>query len=160
MTILQRCAGLPIRRLATAEVLLAEGTALSEMYVVVEGVFAVSRSDQLVATVGEPGAVLGETSMLLQAPATATVVATTDAQVHVIEDPVAFVRDDPESLIEITRTLARRLEALGGYLSDVKAQYADSGGHLELMDEVLAELAYGVPDEIELGSDRDPEPPY
>lgn len=160
MTLLDRCAGLRIRELAPDEVLLSEGLPLSEMYVVADGSFIVSRSGQVVATVTEPGVVLGETSMLLDAPVSATVVARSMARVHVIDDPVAFLSGDPESLLEIARTLARRLEGLGGYLSDVKAQYAHAGGHLELMDEVLSELAFGSPASVEPGSERDPDPLY
>lgn len=160
VTLLERCAGLPIRHLTADEVLLSEGSALAELYVVVAGTFTVSRAGQLVATVDEPGVVIGETSMLLDAPVSATVAARSPARVHVIADPVGFLAGDPASLLEIARTLARRLEGLGAYLSDVKTQYADAGGHLELMDEVLSELAFGSPATIEPGSERDPDPYY
>jgi hypothetical protein len=43
------------------------------------------------------------------------------------------------------------------YLGDVRAQYADSDGHLMMIDSVLGRLASRAPVEIEPGSERAPD---
>jgi CRP-like cAMP-binding protein len=128
------------------------------MFVTAEGTFDVTRGGDKISVINERGVALGEVSALLDSAPGATVVATTAARVHVIDEPVLFMNENPDALIEIARTLARRLDRLTGYLSDVKQQYADSGGHLELMDEVLAELAFGEQSAAHPGSEREPDP--
>lgn len=128
------------------------------MFVTIDGAFDVSRAGDRISVIAERGVALGEISILLDSVPGATVVATTSARVHVIDDPIAFMSEDPGALIAIARTLAGRLDRLTGYLTDVKQQYADAGGHLELMDEVLAELAFGEQPKAEPGSEREPDP--
>jgi CRP/FNR family cyclic AMP-dependent transcriptional regulator len=48
-----------------------------------------------VARIDSPGAVFGEMSAVLDRPATATVRAVGQVQVHVADDPVAFLTDRP-----------------------------------------------------------------
>lgn len=139
---------------------MTEGERSGVMYVVAEGSFEVTRQGSVVATITDPGAVLGEISVLLDTDHGATVTATSPAVVHVIDDPLAFMAADAEGALEIARILARRLNRLTGYLTDVKAQYAEAGGHLELIDSVLAELAFGEQAPVEPGSERDPDPYY
>lgn len=160
MSLLDRCAGFATRNLEPGDVLLVEGQKSAEMYVTVEGAFDVSRGGERISVISDPGVALGEVSVLLDSVPGATVVASTSARVHVIDDPMPFMSDDPAALIEIARTLAGRLDRLTGYLTDVKQQYADAGGHLELMDEVLAELAFGEQPKAEPGSAREPDPYY
>jgi CRP/FNR family cyclic AMP-dependent transcriptional regulator len=142
------------------EVLLAEGERTPAMFVVVEGSFEVSRQGSIVAKVTEPGSVLGEISVLLDVDHGATVTATSEAKVHIVDDPLGFMAGDSESLLEVSRMLARRLSRLVGYIADVKAQYGGSGDHLAMLDEVLSELTYGRPRTVEAGSERDPDPIY
>ncbi len=160
VSLLERCAGFPTLELNPGDTLLTEGERSAEMFVTIDGSFDVTRSGERISVISERGVALGEVSALLDSVPGATVVATTPAQVHVVEDPVAFMSDDPAALIDIARTLAGRLDRLTGYLTDVKQQYADAGGHLELMDEVLAELAFGDQPKAEPGSQREPDPYY
>jgi len=138
---------------------LTEGVASSQMYVLAHGRLDVVRAGQLVATIAEPGAALGEISVLLDESPSATVIAREDSEVYVIDDPIAFLAADPEALFEVARTLALRLARLSGYL-DVKRQYGDAGGHLGLLDEVISELSFGQQSPAEPGSERDPDPLY
>lgn len=78
----------------------------------------------------------------------------------VVEDAAAAIIAKPEIALAIGRLLARRLEALTGYLADIKRQYAGTGGHLELMDKVLGELISMRPRSIDLGSERSDVPDY
>ena len=158
--LLNRCTDVPVRELAAGEVLVSEGTRTGAMFVVASGNFEVSRQGSVVATINDRGVVLGEISVVLDTDHGATVTATSPATVHVIDDPVGFVVGDPEVSLEIARVLARRLNRLVAYLADVKAQYADAGGHLGLLDEVLSELTFGEQAPVEPGSERDPDPYY
>ncbi len=133
---------------------------MTALFVVVSGSFVVTRGSSVVASVEEPGAVLGETAFLLGTAHRATVTATAPGVVHVVSDIEEFIGDDNERVLEIARILARRLDRLSTYLGDVRSQYSDAGGHLELLDEVLAELAFGQQPEADPGSARDPDPLY
>ena len=110
--------------------------------------------------IAEPGAVLGEVSILLGSDHGATVTATAPSRVHVMEEPLDALTSDAEVLLEVARGLARRLNRLNAYLSDIKAQYGNESGHLGMVDEVLAQLSFGEHGAVEPGSERDPDPYY
>jgi CRP-like cAMP-binding protein len=158
--LLRACQNLPTRELDVGDVLIREGQQQESLFVVASGTFAVSRGGSPVATIEDPGAVLGETAMLLGTTHGATVTATSTAVVHVVSDVEEFIADDNERLLEIARILARRLDRLSRYLGDVRAQNGGAGGHLQLLDEVLSELAFGQHQDLEPGSERDPDPLY
>ena len=139
---------------------MTEGEPSERMYVLARGSLEVVRSGELVATIADPGVALGEISALLDQSATATVLARDAAVVKVIDDPIAFMTSDPTVLLDVARTLAGRLARMSGYLVDVKQQYADAGGHLGLLDDVLSELSFGQEPSVDPGSDRDPDPLY
>jgi CRP/FNR family transcriptional regulator, cyclic AMP receptor protein len=159
-SLLDACRDLPTKDLRAGEILVAEQQPRIGMFVVVSGVFEVSRLGSVVATISDPGAVIGEISVLLDTDHGATVTARTDARVHVISDVDNFLAADNQRLLEIARMLARRLNRLTGYLSDVRSQYAQAGGHLGLLEEVLSELTFGQHRPVEPGSERDPDPLY
>ena len=103
-------------RLAQAgEVIIREGDAGNEAYLVERGRLEVRRrgagGEQLsIATLG-PGDWVGEMSLLLDEPRSATVVAVSDAQLRRIT-PQSFARvlaEDPERTQELLRQLARRV---------------------------------------------------
>ena len=158
--LLDSCSGLPVREVAIGDVLVAEGERTQAMFVLIEGGFDVTNQGAEVARITEPGAVIGEISALLDTTPGATVTAVAASRVYVIEEPLAFMADDPAALLAIARTLAGRLDRLVGYLADVKTQYASAGGHLELLDGILAELTFGEQPVVDAGSERDPDPYY
>lgn len=149
---------MPVRRLDPGDVLIVEGERSGLMHLVVDGSFSISQGDVVLPSIVEPGAVLGELSVLLDIPHTATVTATVPSSVVTIADPVAFVSEDTESLLELTRLLARRVHRLTAYLDDLRVQYGDASGHLGMIDTVLQQLSSGDLPEIDSGSDREPDP--
>ena len=159
-SLLDRVRDHPLRHLGAGEVLIAEGAADPSLFVLVEGRLAVERAGQRVAVVDQAGAVLGEISMLLEVPATATVSALGDAVVHELDPGDDSLLGDAEVMGELARLLAGRLQQMLTYLVDVKNQYADAGGHLGMIDDVLGQLTFGAPRDIEPGSERDPDPYY
>ena len=88
---------------------------------------------------------MGEMSILLDAPHSAEVRASAESRVIRLENPGAVLLERPRILIHICRVLAHRLTSATRYLVDVKRQFADAGGHLEMVDGVLNSLIYRNP---------------
>lgn len=157
---LAACRDLPVIELAPGDVLVREGQERTALFVLVDGTLEVSRQGSMLAAISEPGSVIGEIAVLLDLCHGATVTATSLVHVHVIHDADAFLASDHERLRAIACTLATRLNRLTSYLSDVRTHYASAGGHLALLDEVLAELSFGTEPPARPGSVRDPDPLY
>lgn len=141
-------------------VLVHEGTPLRELYVLVDGRLQVEKAGTTVATIAAPGACVGEMALLLDVPATATVRATTDAVLAVVEDAPGLVAADPALALALARLVAGRLQVMTSYLADLKAQYADHDGGLGMIDTVLGSLLETGGTRTELRSARDPDPEY
>lgn len=140
LDILQHCDDVPTVHYRSGETLLEEGHWSGKLFILVEGDVEVSRGGTAVAVLGEPGAMFGEMSALLQMPHTATVRALTDVTVRVPEDAGSFLRDHPELAFHLARVLAQRLNAATTYLVDVKRQYDGRSDHLAMVGEVLEVL--------------------
>lgn len=152
--VLTLCGGLPRRELAAGERLIVQGQRHDRMFVLAHGSVAVERDGQVLTRVEEPGSFLGEMSVVMGRPATADVVAYEPASVVVIDDAATALLDRPELLLAVARLLARRLDAVTGYLGDLKRQYADAEGHLGMMDEVLSALVSIRSTAMHAGSER------
>ncbi len=141
--------------------LIEEGVPMGRIYVLKRGAFEVVRNGVRVVTISEPGAFLGEMSALLGSAPTADVVAAHDGTVHVIDDAATAAQSDPELTYAIAQLLARRLQAVTSYLVDIKRQYAGTGTHLALMDQVLTRLMDMQPTgNVRAGSERGDVPDY
>lgn len=104
--------------------LIAEGDARARLYVLQTGRLEVLRGDVVIANIDEPGAVAGEMAALLGRPASATVRAKTPVAAYAIEDPEGFLEKSPAVLLEIARTLARRLDSTTAHLADNRHRFA------------------------------------
>ena len=158
--VLAMCSQLPEMRVAKGESLIEETVRTDRLYVLKCGAFEVVRNGVRVVLVSEPGAFLGEISAVLGSAPTASVVATQDSTVHVVEDASASVQRRPELTYAIAQVLARRLSGVTAYLVDIKRQYADSSTHLALMDQVLGSLIAIHPSVAKPGSERSDVPDY
>jgi CRP-like cAMP-binding protein len=151
-------AGMPERRLEPGEVLFGQGEGGPvEVAVLIEGVLRIELDDATIAELSMPGSFVGEIGALLGTARSASVVAVERSTVRMIGDPVTFFSTHPDVALELARQLAGRLQRLLAYLSDVRAQYADAGNHLTMIDTVLARLAHRPPVDIDPGSDRSPD---
>ena len=157
--LLEIAEGFPHRTLAEGEVLLTDGHEVDALYVLVSGTLQVRKGGVTVTTVGQPGACVGEMSLLLGAPATADVVAVASSEVAVITDARAML-DAGGLTLALARMLAGRLQVMTTYLVDLKQQYADHEGGLGMVDVVLGTLMQGAGPKRELRSVRDPDPEY
>lgn len=95
--------------IAAGMVLVAQGGQTGQLYVLREGTLEVARDGRHVTTIRTPGSVIGEMSVLLEVPQTATVTAVTDVEYFVIDDAAQVLRANPELLLQIARLLATRV---------------------------------------------------
>jgi CRP/FNR family cyclic AMP-dependent transcriptional regulator len=156
--ILEYCIGGTKRRVAAGTEVLHEGGRTGHLYVLIEGRLEVFKAEAVVAVITEPGAVLGEMSVLLDTPHTATVRAAQDSTIYEIDDAASFLRQQPAVATLIARMLAQRLNAANTYLADLKHQYAGHGTHLAMVGEVLQSMINLPPSEVAPGSDRQSDP--
>jgi len=156
--ILEYCIGGVRRNVAAGAEVLHEGGRTGHLYVLIEGRLEVVKGDTIVATITEPGAVLGEMSVLLDTPHTATVRAAADSAIYEIDDAASFLRQQPAVSLMIARMLAQRLNVANTYLADLKRQYAGHGNHLAMVGDLLQSMINLPPMQVAPGSDRQSEP--
>jgi len=158
--VLEMCSRLPQVDVAKGDTLIEEGVRTDRLYVLKAGAFEVVRNGVRVVLIAEPGAFLGEISAVLASAPTASLAATQDSTVYVVDNAAATVQRQPELTYAIARLLARRLSAVTAYLVDIKRQYAESNTHLALMDQVLGNLIAMYPGVTDAGSERNDVPDY
>ena len=154
---LELAADLPVQAVPAGTALIVEGSISARMYVLASGTMTVERDGIAFATIDAPGAIFGEMAVVLRQPATATVRAATDVEVHVVDDPEAFLVERPGAALSVLRMTASRLDGLTQYLVDVKAQFADEQGHLGMIGEIVDTLINHQAPAVVAGSVRDPE---
>ena len=120
--ILEYCTGGVRQDVPSGTVVVHEGGRTGHLYVLIEGRLEVTKGDTVVASITEPGAVLGEMSVLLDQPHTATVRAASDSVIYQINDAASFLGQQPGVALLICRMLAQRLNAANTHLADIKRQ--------------------------------------
>lgn len=156
--ILDFCVGGTRRNVPAGTLLLHEGGRTGHLFVLIDGRIDVVKSDTVVASVSEQGAVFGEMSFLLDKPHTATVRAASDSVVYEINDAASFLRQQPAVALLIARLLAQRLNVATTYLADIMHQYAGHGDHLAMVGEILQSMINLPPIQVSPGSDRQSDP--
>lgn len=155
--VLEYCAGQQETYLPAGTMLIHENETTGDFYILVEGELEVLKGDTVVAVVTEPGSILGEMSVLLNRPHTASVRTATGSTVYRIQDGAGFLSEKPTVALLVATLLAQRLNAATTYLADIKRQYAGHGTHLEMVGEVLESLVNLSATRAAPGSDRQPE---
>lgn len=151
------CQNLPIAVFEPGAVLIAEGHATGRLYVLVEGVVEVLKSDFQINLVSDAGAIFGDMSALLGIPHMATVRAVSQCSAHVIEGGDAFLQSHQEVAYQLAKLLAQRLHGVTTYLADLKRQFEGEDNHLGMVDDILEALVHDQGREFTPGSDREPE---
>lgn len=144
--------------ISAGETLLTEGQRSGLLYVLEEGEVEISKGEYQVALISQPGTVLGDISVLLETPHTATVKTTQPCRMYVVDAPLDFLRTHPEAALDIAQLLAERLHAMTSYLVDLKNQYEGSEDQFGMVDEVLETLSHAQRSTHVPGSKRDPDP--
>jgi CRP/FNR family cyclic AMP-dependent transcriptional regulator len=155
---LARTTGLPEIVLNPGDTLVREGDAGNSLWVLVSGALQVRKGGVAISTISLPGAVIGEISLLLDAPYSATVMASEPCVLRHAADGRALLADPAITQI-VARGLAERLTLVTTYLADLKHQYGDAPG-LSMVHDVLNQLAQRQGTPARPGSARDPDPEY
>jgi CRP/FNR family transcriptional regulator, cyclic AMP receptor protein len=156
--VLDYCTGGVQRKVEAGKLVIREGETTGHLYILIEGRLEVIKGDTVVATITEPGAVLGEMSVLLDQPHTATVRAASDSVIYEFGNAAAFLREQPEVALLIARLLAQRLNVANTYLADLKRQYGGDGNHLAMVGDILQSMINLPPSQVSPGSDRQSDP--
>jgi CRP-like cAMP-binding protein len=156
--VLHYCSGGIQRTVPAGTTIIHEGGSTGYLYVLIEGRLEVTKGETVVASIVEPGAVVGEMSVLLDQPHTATVRAAADSTIYEFGDAAAFLRDQPAVALLIARLLAQRLNVATTYLADIMQQYAGHGDHLAMVGEILQSMINLPPIKVSPGSDRQSDP--
>jgi len=156
--VLDYCSGGVERKVPEGTLMIHEGGKTGHLFVLLQGKLEVIKGDSIVAVLTEPGAMLGEMSVLLDQPHTATVRAASDSMVYEIDDAASFLRDQPEVALLIARLLAQRLNVATTYLADLMHQYAGHGTHLSMVSELLQSMINLPPSQVSPGSDLESDP--
>lgn len=157
--LLHHAAHLPELHLAPGEAVVREGEAGAGLWILVSGTLKVIKSGTEINTISRPGAAVGEISLLLDTPHTATVVASEPCVLRHAADGRGFLASNPHITHLIATGLAERLHYVTSYLVDLKHQYGDSPG-LTMVGDVLHQLAHHQRPAAQPGSAREPNPDY
>jgi CRP/FNR family cyclic AMP-dependent transcriptional regulator len=156
--VLNYCTGGIERSVPAGALVIREGDTTGHLYILIEGRLEVIKGDTIVATITESGAVLGEMSVLLDQPHTATVRAAADTIIYEVDDAAGFLREQPEATLVIAQLLAQRLNVANTYLADLKRQYAGQGNHLAMVGDVLQRMINLPQSQVSPGSDLKSDP--
>jgi CRP-like cAMP-binding protein len=142
LDLLARCSSLEQVDVPAGETLIELGGTTGTIYFLISGRVEISKKEVVIATVGEPGAVFGEVSVLLGRPAIATVRTLEPCRFYVSRGGREFLASQPEIALFVSEVLARRLQMLINYLVDLKSQFQDRMDHLGMVDEVIETLIH------------------
>jgi CRP-like cAMP-binding protein len=126
-TLLEMTASQPTRTLPAGDVLLVQGEEGGDLFVLETGELAVERDGVSIATIVQPGTVVGEISVLLGIRNTATVRATRESKVKVIREARKHLRQDAELSFKIAALVAGRLDATSSVLADLSKKHGGAG---------------------------------
>jgi CRP-like cAMP-binding protein len=152
-------AHLPEAAFSAGDVVVQEGGVAGGLWVLVSGALEVRKGGTAVNTITQPGAIVGEISVLLGSAFSATVVATRPSVLRHVADGQALLKSDPAITHLVAVGLAERLNFVTTYLADLKHQYGDAPG-LTMVSDVLTRLSQRQASPARPGSARDPDPEY
>jgi CRP/FNR family transcriptional regulator, cyclic AMP receptor protein len=146
-SILTMVTGQPRRELARGELLVAEGEAGGELYVLEKGRLAVERDGVEIATIIEPGALIGEISVLLGIDHSATVRATASSTVRVIEDAIPFLERTPLMALHVATLACERLDRTSAVLVELRKETAGRASEQGILSRIFSALTAAEPRE-------------
>jgi len=111
---------LPLVTYGAGETILKAGSKTGRLLILESGAVAILKDSIEIATVDEPGAVLGEISALLDQPHSADVRTLEDSQFRVAD--AVQIATNPNAMLYIARNLARRLVAADDVLVQLRIE--------------------------------------
>jgi CRP/FNR family cyclic AMP-dependent transcriptional regulator len=121
-TLIDLCAGLPVRHFEKGETILTENQKDPRVFVLRKGVVEISKRGTLINRLSSPGSMLGEVATLLDQPRGASVVAVEPVEAYEIADGARHLAENPEMMARAARLLARRLRNLTEEVVEIREQ--------------------------------------
>ena len=112
----------PTRPLAAGELLLAQGDGGGDLFILLSGELSVLRDGVKLASLTQPGTLVGEMSVLLGTKSTATVQAERESKVRVVRDARQILEAEPGLAMRVASLVAGRLDATSGLLVELSKQ--------------------------------------
>ncbi len=147
-SLLALTASRPTRTLANDEVLLVQGEGGGDLFILLSGKLVVVRDGVNIATLAQPGTLVGEMSVLLGIRNSATVRAEREAKVPVIRDASKLLETQTGLARRVAALVAGRLDATSALLVELAKQ---NKGKSEqgLLSRILSTIYSPVPGEGE-----------
>ena len=133
----------PTRSLAAGETLVHEGDHGGDLYVLESGRLVVERGGSVIARLSEPGALVGEMSVLTGSPNSATVRADGPAIVRVVADAMRYINHQPEVAVHIATVLAQLLDATSAVLAELRSEPGASPAEHSRLSRLVTALFAG-----------------
>jgi CRP/FNR family transcriptional regulator, cyclic AMP receptor protein len=114
-------AALPLVTYQAGETVIATGSKTGRLLILRKGTVAILKENTEIARVGEPGAIFGELSLLLDQPHTADVRALETSQLHVA-NASTLLSQYPVAFRYVATVLAGRLDAANRALIQLRSQ--------------------------------------
>jgi len=131
----------PVRRLTPGQRLIDMGDAPGgELYVLQSGKLIVSRDGVDIATIDEPGALIGEMSVLLGIDHSATVRAETVSEVRIIENAISFLERTPVVALHVATLACERLDRTSALLVELRKETEGKAGEQGLLSRIFSAL--------------------
>jgi CRP-like cAMP-binding protein len=133
---------------APGAVLLREGDRLGKLFILISGEVEVLRGGTIITTIDEPGSMLGEMSVLLDMPHSATVQARKPTRAYIIGDVNEFLSSRPLLALDLARMVARRLEATTALLAQMRQEFegkSERKQELGFIEKILTVLTHPQP---------------
>jgi CRP-like cAMP-binding protein len=94
-----------------------------------------------IATISEPGSLIGEMSVLLGDDHSATVRAVSPVEVRVIENAIAFLESTPIVALHVATMVCQRLEATSALLVEIKKEAAEGRGEQSFLERIFGAVS-------------------
>jgi CRP-like cAMP-binding protein len=131
----------PTKSLQPGEVLVHEGDRGGTLYILESGRLVVERDGVQIATIKDPGAMIGEMSVLLQIPNSATVKAEKDATVRVVADALAYLERTPLVALRVATLVCNRLNETSKLLVEMRREHKGKPAEQGLLSRLVSALA-------------------
>lgn len=112
----------PTLTLEEGEVLIEAGEARGELFILVSGTLKVKRDGVEIARISEPGALIGEMSVLLGIDHSATVTAMGEVTVRHIEDGLRWLENSTVAALHVATMACQRLDATSAMLVELRKE--------------------------------------
>jgi CRP-like cAMP-binding protein len=130
----------PTLDVAKGEELVTQGTPGRDLYVLESGKFVVERNGVAIATIEHADQMIGEMSVLLGRPHSATVRAERDSKVRVVKDAMRILEKHPELALRIAQLQSQRLDATSALLVDLNREHGDKPAEQNLIARIFSTL--------------------